>query len=294
MDIKQLVTFITFVNEKSYNRAAQKLNYGVSTLVAHVTSLENEFHVELIHSQGRKSTLTDAGKAFLPYAQKMLSVYQDAYVAMTSLEGISGHLNLAVSETVGLHRLSSVYSEFTKQYPNVQLTVHISSPQHFIRQLNSGAADVAFSLDFSPTEDESMISVPLYEEPLVLVAPPKHPLAKATALYGADLKYQELVFPRREYIEHPTLKQVLLESQITVNENLFLDSGILLKQMILDRKCLSFMPLSSVQEDLSEGDLVALPWRGEPISMMVYALYKKNSLSLSAIEALIAFVQTQL
>lgn len=292
MDTKQLTTFVTFVKEGSYNRAAQKLNYGVSTLVAHIAALEEELKVELIHSQGRKSYLTVAGNTFLPYAQKMLENYNEARAAMSALDKIAGSLHLSVSETVGLHQLYAVYADFAKCYPQVELTVHVSSPQHFVNQLRNGVTDVVFTQEFAPIQEKDIISVQLFTEPVVLVAPEQHPLSKNKTVSPFDLKRQRMIFPRKEYIEHPTLKRVFSENQPSVNENLFLDSGTLLIKMIKEQKYLSFMPLSSVKSELSSGKLIELPWIGEPISMAVYALYERHSHRLPLIEALISVIQT--
>ncbi len=291
MDIKHLITFLTFARERSYNRAAQKLNYSVSSLVSHISSLEDEFHVELIHSHGRRSVLTSAGEQFLPYAQKIVDLYQEAYVKMTAVQEVSGRLQISVSETVGLYRLSPLYSLFSKQYPQVQLTIRVNSSPSFVQQLLHEETDVVFSQDFTLPQNERIMTVPLYQEPVVLVAPPQHPLARKTVVYPKDLCRQTLLFPRRAYIEHPLLKNILQESGASVDESLFLDSGILLIRAIKDRRCLSFMPLSSVKRELEQTDLVQLPWAGEAVAMMVYAMYDSRSFVLPAIQALITFVQ---
>ena len=291
MDIKHLITFTSFAKKGSYNQVAQELNYSVSTLVAHIASLEEEFEVELIHTQGRKSQLTEAGRAFLPFAEKIISIYQAAYVAMGAFRGISGDLKIAVSETVGLYQLSSIYSKFSKFYPQVNLTVHITSQQYVVRQLYDHSADVVFSQSLFPLQVPDIRSILLYNEPLVLVAPPRHPLSRIDKIHAADLKHQILLFPRQEYLEHPAIKQVLENSHATVDKNLFLDSGILMKQMVCQRRCLTFLQYSCVKKEIESGELIQLPWADAQILMPVYAFYMEKSFQLPAIEALVSFVR---
>lgn len=291
MDIKQIATFLAFAKDGSYNRVSQKLNYSVSTLTSHISSLENEFHVELVGSRGRKSFLTPAGEAFLPYAKKIMEIYQEAYIAMTASEAVSGNLQVVVSEAVGLHRLATIYAAFARDYPQVKMTVRVGSTQNFTQKLLNRDADVAFFQDFLPPSSEQLAFVELYDEPVVLVAPPQHPLAKKSVIFPGDLKHQTLIFPRKEYAEQPVLRSLLQESLSAVNDNLFLDSGILLIQTIKSKRCLSFMPLSSVQDDLDQKTLICLPWGGEPIKMTIYAMYEPRSLVLPSIEALISFVR---
>ena len=160
--------------------------------------------------------------------------------------------------------------------------------------LTSNAADVAFLQDFSPLTNERITSVPLYEEPVVLVASPAHSMTRQKSVYPEDLKHQSLLFPRSDYVQHPVLKNALQASKLKPSDNLFLESGLLLRQAVKDRRCLAFLPLSSVKSELEQHTLVQLPWAGEDISMTVYAMYDVHSMALPAIESLITFVQSMI
>ncbi len=291
MDIKQLETFIAFAKDGSYNRVSQRLNYSVSTLASHIGNLEDEFHIKLVESRGKKTFLTPAGESFLDYARKMMDIYQEAYVAMTSFNDVAGDLRVAVSEMVGFHKFAPLYGLFTRQYPQVSLTVQISPYQNFQKQLINKDVDIAFFQTFVPSDDSLLTSVELYREPVILVASPDHPLGRREEILPRDLRYQTLLVPNKGYFEQPVLKELFSADQLIKTDNLFLDSGILITQALKKRRGLAFLPLSTVENELADGSLARLPWRGEEIYMPVYAIYETRSLALPAIQALIACVQ---
>lgn len=291
MDTKQLITFLTFVKEESFNRTAQKLNYSVSTLAAHIKSLENEFGVELVSNHGRKSVLTDAGRAFVPYARQIMEQYQQASVTLSGFGQISGEFTIAVSEMVGSSPLPNAFPRFAKENPGISLSVRTASTSGCKEMVIAKTVDVAILQDFAPSEHENVISVPLYDEPVVLVAAPQHPLAKKEVILPRDLRYQTLIFPRKAYMEYPPIKKILEDSKISASDNMFLESGRLLRHALKEMRCIAFMPLRSVQEDLRENALRILPWKGEGVAMTVYAMYAKQSLALPAVQELIAFIQ---
>ena len=152
MDIKQLRTFLAFAKDESYNRASQKLNYSVSTLISHVSLLEEELHVELVNSKGRKSYLTEAGHKFVSYASRMVSLYDEAYAALNLTENIQGNLSLTTSETIA-DEMADAYHQFTAKYPQVNLTVKVGSLTSSLNQLIEQTTDIVLYQDFAPPLD---------------------------------------------------------------------------------------------------------------------------------------------
>lgn len=291
MDTKHLKTFLTFAELGSFNKASRKLNYSTSSLSSHIKSLEAEFGVELVHNRGRKSTLTKAGEALLPYARSILSECQNATQAMNEYGSSSIKLDIMLSEMVGKSRLSHFYPEFSNDYPNMKINISIGSTSNLKKMLNAGNTDVIFLQDFVKNKDSAIASVPICDEQIVLIAPPSHPLAKKERIDGNDLRFQSVLFARRDYLEKTELKAYLTDCHVDIDEMLFLESGSLLLQTIKTRSCLSFVPYSSAAWDIETGSLIRLPWCGPKAYMTVYAMYAEDSMQKEAIEDLIAYIK---
>ena len=73
MDLKNLRTFQTVVQEGGFNKAAEKLNYTQSTITFQINQLEQELGLRLFEKIGRRMVLNQAGQQLLPYAAEVLA-----------------------------------------------------------------------------------------------------------------------------------------------------------------------------------------------------------------------------
>ena len=73
MDLKNLRTFQTVVQEGGFNKAAEKLNYTQSTITFQINQLEQELGLRLFEKIGRRMVFPQAGQQLLPHAAEVLA-----------------------------------------------------------------------------------------------------------------------------------------------------------------------------------------------------------------------------
>ena len=78
MDIRQLEAFVYTVKYQSFSLAAQKLYISQPTVSAHIRSLEEEFHTQLLKRTTKSLSLTPAGTKLYSYATEILTLQQKA------------------------------------------------------------------------------------------------------------------------------------------------------------------------------------------------------------------------
>ena len=83
MDIRQLEAFVYTVKYQSFSLAAQKLYISQPTVSAHIRSLEEEFHTQLLKRTTKSLSLTPAGTKLYSYATEILTLQQKAIVELT-------------------------------------------------------------------------------------------------------------------------------------------------------------------------------------------------------------------
>jgi len=71
MEIKELNTFKTIVEEGTFSLAAKKLNYAQSTVTTHIKKLEKELGF-LLFERGWDARLTDEGNLFIEEVDNLL------------------------------------------------------------------------------------------------------------------------------------------------------------------------------------------------------------------------------
>jgi DNA-binding transcriptional LysR family regulator len=69
MELRQLEYFAAVAAERNFTRAAAKLHVAQPGVSAQIRQLERELGQPLLDRSGRVTTLTEAGKAVLPFAR---------------------------------------------------------------------------------------------------------------------------------------------------------------------------------------------------------------------------------
>src|ERR1700726_1555265 len=176
MDLDQLHTFLEIVRLKSFSKAAQTCYRTQPAISAQVRQLEQELNTTLFERLGTKIALTAAGKIFAGYAEQILDLRRRAQDTINELERVPrGELVIAANEATCIYVLPLVFSEYKKQFPNVQLLVNRSYGSRVVEAVMENVAD--FGLTQLPVAEKRVQIVDIYRDEIHCVMPAGHPLA---------------------------------------------------------------------------------------------------------------------
>src|SRR3954465_15032953 len=88
MELRQLAYVVAVAEEGGFTRAAARVHVAQPGVSAQVRRLERELGQELLDRSGRAVTLTEAGRAVLPYARAALAAAAHARLAVDELAGL--------------------------------------------------------------------------------------------------------------------------------------------------------------------------------------------------------------
>ncbi len=172
MDLSDLNIFRAVVLAGGITRAAEKLNRVQSNITTRVQQLEQDLGVELFIRNGKKLHLSPAGTILLDYADRLLGLADEAREAVHDTEP-RGLLRLGSMESTAAVRLPQPLIEFHQRFPDVKLELRTGTPLDLSAAVLTGELDAAIVAE--PIADAPFDKLPLYEEELVIVAPPGHP-----------------------------------------------------------------------------------------------------------------------
>jgi DNA-binding transcriptional LysR family regulator len=172
MDLSDLIIFRAVVQAGGITRAAEKLHRVQSNITTRVRQLERELGVELFVRNGKKLHLSSAGTILLDYAERLIELAEEARNAVheTSPRGL---LRLGSMESTAAVRLPQSLLELNRRYPEVKLELRNGTPLELSAAILAGELDAALVAE--PIADAPFEKLPIYEEELVIVAPPGHP-----------------------------------------------------------------------------------------------------------------------
>ncbi|QHC31667.1 MULTISPECIES: LysR family transcriptional regulator [unclassified Streptomyces] len=185
----RLVRYFTVVAEHgNFGRAATRLHLAQPSLSRQIQRLEAQLGVRLLDRSPQGSSLTDAGRAFLPRARILL---QEAERAARTARAAAQPRTVTVGRAEGLV-ITACTQELRRRHPEAQVrTRHLDWRD--TRALTEGRVDALIAYGPLPFPTDGFRVTTLHQEPRVLVTSASHPLADEKAISPGALADEELV-----------------------------------------------------------------------------------------------------
>jgi DNA-binding transcriptional LysR family regulator len=180
MNIEFLRNFITLTRYQSFSELARDLSISQSTLSHQIFQLEKEFgDIILIDRTTRKFNLTEEGKMFLEYAQKIINLYDACKQDLSKFkEKVIENIIITASTLPGSHILPKYLANFREIYPNANFRISINNSQKSIEFLEKNMADFAGIGSFMNYEINRFDYIKIGEDNLQFICSPRHKLLK--------------------------------------------------------------------------------------------------------------------
>ena len=192
MEFRHLKTFQTILEEGSFLKAAEKLQYAQSTITLHIQQLEAELNVKLFSRRGKRVQLTAAGRALSNHASFLLhraEILQQEMVEIVA--GSAGHLRIGSIEPFASLRLPSLLVSFCRQYPNIRLTLETGVTKTISQRVAVGELDLAIC---SPPDAKLGLNFEtLFYDSMALLIPANHHLSQKEILEVTDIAKERLL-----------------------------------------------------------------------------------------------------
>jgi len=250
VDIQNLLAFIHVSDTGSFSKAAEKLFITQPAVSKRITALEQELKVQLFDRIGKKVQLTEAGRALLPSARRIIGELEESRRIISNLSGsVGGSLRIGTSHHIGLHRLPPVLRAFTAEYPEVDLDIHFMDSEEACQAVLQGELELAIAT--LPSRPDKKLSIHIiWHDPLDFVVGNQHPLAEHTEITITDLLQYPAILPSQS-----TFTRSLLEKELGIDTrklNIALETNYLetIKMMVSIGLGWSVLPISMLSPEL--------------------------------------------
>lgn len=192
MEMHQLTYFVAAAEAGSMTAAARRCRVAQPSLSQQVRKLEEGLGVELFDRVGRGVVLTEAGRALLPRARRILGDVRETRENLRrEVEAGSGRLTIGAIPTIAPYLLPPVLAELRSEFPGCELVVREDLTANLVEAIVDHEIDVAIT---STPIDHDLVEVePVGREALLVVTPNTHPLAAVGKITLNDLREQATV-----------------------------------------------------------------------------------------------------
>ena len=293
MEMRQLEIFRALAEELHFTRAAERVHCVQSNVTTQIRALEEELGTPLFDRLAKRVILTDAGRRFLPYAEKVLSTVSDAQAAVVQHSTPAGPLCVGAPESVLNYRLPAILSRFRKLYPKVQLTFRPYFDVGLVPSIESGKMDLAVWMK-DVIADERLKSVRLRSEKVLFFADRAHPLASAKKVQPQDLSGQTLLLTEAGCAYRKKLDQLFSLMNIRPGNITEFSTVEAIKHCVSLRMGVGLLPEIVVAKELARKKLVSLPWAGPSMDIATHAVWHKDKWISPAQQAFVSLLQEML
>jgi LysR family transcriptional regulator, hydrogen peroxide-inducible genes activator len=195
MELHQLRYFCAIVDTGSFSRAARQTHVSQPSLSQQIRKLEDELGARLFDRLGRSVRLTEIGQTFLPRARAVLRELQAARGDLEQQrDSLGGTLTVGVIPTVAPYFLPPVLTQFSRQFPQAEVSVVEEITPVLLERLRAATVDLA--LLALPIRGHEFEAFPVLTEPMFAALPKKHRLAKMASLSLKDLRAEPFLLLR--------------------------------------------------------------------------------------------------
>ncbi|MCK0536176.1 LysR family transcriptional regulator [Alcanivorax quisquiliarum] len=195
MDTNSLQAFLAVTEAGSFSAAAERLFLTQPAISKRMAQLEEQLGARLFDRIGRQVQLTEAGRALLPRARAILRDMDDTVRAISNLSGeVGGTLRIGTSHHIGLHRLPPVLRQFSRRYPQVQLDIDFIDSEEAWDGVLHGNLELGV-VTLPPEPDIRVTTEVIWNDPLVFMAAPEHPLASEPVVTLEMLTHYSAILP---------------------------------------------------------------------------------------------------
>lgn len=254
MDLRQLEILRAVAQTGSFTRAGRQLHLSQSAVSRQILLLEEELREQLFLRLGRQIRITPHGTTLLGLSERMLEDLERTRASiLDSQRTISGSVRLAGGMTVCLYVFPPLLKMFRKEHPAVEVKLMTGAAPRLLRQLRTGAADLA--LLTLPINDPQLVTVPVMREEMLLVAAPNHPLARKKQIVPRDLSGQPFVLFETGSNSRSAIDEFFLREQIEARVVTETESAEILKALVMIGMGLSIIPYQAVAREVRAGQL---------------------------------------
>ncbi|MFJ8005100.1 LysR family transcriptional regulator [Streptomyces fagopyri] len=187
MELRHLQHFVAVAEDQHFTRAAERLMVSQSGLSSSIRALERELQAPLFVRTTRRVTLTEAGRALLGEAERVLAQVRAAHDAVAAVQGLlRGTLSLGTEQCIAGVHVAKLLIAFRRRHPDVEIRLRQAGSGALAEEVAAGRLDLAFAVKTQPDSDQ-LRSVPLTSEPMTVLCHPAHHLATSAVVTPEDL-----------------------------------------------------------------------------------------------------------
>ncbi|HEX5783185.1 MAG TPA: LysR family transcriptional regulator [Burkholderiaceae bacterium] len=272
--LHQLRIFLAVARQGSFARAAEALHLTPPTLSLQVKQLADTVGQPLFEQLGKKIYLTAAGRTLADACADVERRMDQLSDDLAALQGVEkGSLKLAILTTVK-YTVPKLLGGFCAAHPGIEVAMVVGNRENLLQRLAQNQDDLYIM--GQPPEQMDVLSEAFGQNPLVLVAPPQHPLVGQAAIAPTRLANEPFILREPGSGTRLTAERFFATHGVTLKNRLEVGSNEAIKQTVAGGLGLAVLSAHTVGPELALGELARLDVQGFPLVRHWHVVYPRG------------------
>lgn len=272
--IRQLRVFDAVVHHLSYTKAAQELHLSQPAVSMQIKQLEENVGMPLFEQMGKKIYLTEAGNEFYIYSHNIAQQLDEAAAVMEDMKGVHrGKLAVSVASTAN-YFATRLLANFAKQHEGVTISLDVTNRKSLLNQLDQNETDLVI-MGRPPLEME-LVTETFMDNPLVIIAPPDHPLAGEKEVPFKRIQQETFVVREQGSGTRIAMERFFAEKGAHLTTGMEMSSNEAIKQAVEAGLGLGIVSIHTLELELETNRLKVLDVELFPIMRHWYIVFRKG------------------
>jgi DNA-binding transcriptional LysR family regulator len=272
--LRQLAVFEAVARNGSFTRAAEELHLSQPAVSMQVKQLEENLGLPLFEQMGKKIYLTEAGRELESYAVRVSQLLDEAEAVLEEMKGVRrGSLNISVATTAN-YFATRLLAAFSQHNEGVTFSLDVTNRETLIRQLENNERDLVIM--GKPPDGHDLDAESFMANPLVVVAPPEHPLTRKKGIPLSALAGERIVVREAGSGTRIAIERFFAERGIEFAMGMEMSSNEAIKQAVEAGLGLGIASIHTLELELDCGRLAILDVEDFPILRHWYIVQRRG------------------
>lgn len=289
--LRQLKVFESVARHMSFTRAAGELHLSQPAVSMQISQLEENIGLPLFEKLGRRIFLTEAGQEMHHYGGVIAQQIAEADLIFQEMKGMTrGRLSIAVASTAN-YFATQLIATFSKDVEHLTVSLDVTNRQGLLRDLESNETDMVIM--GQPPEGLDVVAEPFMDNPLVVIAPPSHPLTARKKIALTDLQSETFVVREHASGTRIAMERFFGDRGVRLNAGMEMRSNEAVQQAVQAGLGLGIVSIHTLELELETGRLAVLDVESFPIMRQWYIVHRAGKRLSPLAQGFKAFVLEQ-
>lgn len=288
---RQLSVFEAVARHLNFTRAAEELFLTQPAVSMQIKQLEENVGLPLFEQLGKKIYLTEAGREMYHYSRAIAQQLAEAEAVLEELKGVTrGRLAVSVASTAN-YFATRLLAAFVHRYEGITFSLDVTNRETLLRQLEGNERDLVIM--GKPPEGMDLATEAFMENPLVVIAPAGHPLAKERRIPLTRLQEETFVVRERGSGTRIAMERFFTEHNVRFTAGMEMTSNEAIKQAVSAGLGLGIVSIHTLALELELGCIAVLDVESFPIIRHWYVVHRAGKRLSPVAQAFRDFVLTE-